>query len=164
MAEYRIDGMIQIQPRFADAGAEAVRIIESGKAVEIIVQEYDEAAIQKRRTSAQNRLYFSLYQRIAKTLHGGDEQHARRECKLKIGCRILRRDSEDFASTYDLVIRPLDYESKLRAMDLISVSSIMSVKQGTEYIKKIIQMYTEQGCYFMDIEGTDQYTNYREAQ
>jgi len=49
-------------------------------------------------------------------------------------------------------------------MDLISVSSIMSVKQGTEYIKKIIEKYNEAGVYFADIEGIEQYSAYPEAQ
>ena len=61
------------------------------------------------------------------------------------------------------IIRPLAYESKIKAMDLVSVSSIMSVKQGTEFIKKIIEKYTESGVYFLDIEGVEGVMAYPEA-
>jgi len=164
MGEYLIDGMVALQPKIVEAAKEAAQIVESGFAAEIIVQKYSEKDAAKRRTNAMNRLYFYIYQRIAKTLHGGDERHSRRECKLLIGCRILRRDSAEFANVYDIVIRGLEYEKKLKAMDLISVSSIMSVKQGTEYIKKIIEKYNEAGVYFADIEGIEQYSAYPEAQ
>lgn len=164
MGEYLVDGMIAIQPEIVKAAKEVASIIEGGDSAEIIVQKYSEKDAAKRRTAAQNKLYFHIYTRIAKTLHGGDERHSRRECKLLIGCRILRRDSAEFANIYDIVIRGLEYEKKLKAMDLISVSSIMNIKQGTEYIKKIIEKYNEAGVYFADIEGIEQYSAYPEAQ
>lgn len=164
MGEYVIDGLVAVQPKSNDAVKEIIRILNGGKAAELIVQEYSEKAAEKRRTNAMNRLFFYIYQRIAKTLHGGDERHTRRECKLLIGCRILRRDSQDFANIYDVVIRGLDYDRKLKAMDLISVSSIMSTKQGVEYIKKIIEKYSESSVYFADIEGIEQYMTYPEVQ
>lgn len=164
MKSFLVDGMISIQPKIIDVAKEVALVIQDGKAAEIIVQEYSEKEAEKRRTAAQNRLYFYIYQRIGKTLFGGDELHARRECKLLIGCRILRRDKASFADIYDTVIRVLTYDNKLKAMDLISVSSIMNIKQGTEYIKRIIQRYSEMGVYFADIEGIDVYMNYKEAQ
>lgn len=164
MLSLLVDGMVAVNPKVAEAAKKVIEILESGKSAEIIVQEYSEKEALKRRTAAQNKLYFHIYTRIAKTLFGGDERHARRECKLLIGCRILRRDSAQFAEVYDVVIRGLDYEKKLRSMDLISVSSIMNIKQGTEYIKKIIEKYTESGVYFADIEGIEQYSAYPEAQ
>lgn len=164
MSEYLVDGMIAIQPKVIEVAKDVALIVQDGFAAEIIVQKYSEKEAAKRRTNAMNRLFFFIYQRIAKTLHGGDERHSRRECKLLIGCRILRRDSAEFADIYDIVIRGLEYDKKLKAMDLISVSSIMSDKQGTEYIKKIIEKYSDAGVYFADIEGTEQYSSYREAQ
>ena len=163
MGEYLIDGMIAVQSKLSEAAKEVVRIIDSGRAAELIVQPYSEKEAAKRRSNAQNKLVYAIYQRIAKTLHGGDESHTRRECKLLIGCRILRRDSYKFAAVYDEIIRPLAYESKIKAMDLVSVSSIMSVKQGTEFIKKIIEKYTEAGVYFLDIEGIEGVMAYPEA-
>lgn len=163
MTEWTINGAISVQRVMQDAGAEVMRLIESGP-VEIIVQPFDESATDKRRTIAQNRLIYKLYYRIGKTLYGGDELHARRECKLRIGCKILYRDREEFAELFDKIIRHLDHETRLKAMDLIEVSSIMKVKQGTEYIKSIIQQYSEKGCYFLDLEGAEDYVTYPEAQ
>lgn len=151
-----IDSMVSLQPAIVAASKHVVHLLEAGS-VELIVQPYDEKVAEKRRNNAQNRLVYAIYQRIAKTLHGNDETHTRRECKLKIGCRILRRDNDEFASTYDRVIRPLDYETKLKAMDLVSVSSIMSIKQAREYITRIIDTYSQEGVYFSDIDGTEEY-------
>lgn len=162
MTEWTIHGAISVQRVMQEAGAEVMRLIESGP-VEVIVQPFDETATDKRRTIAQNRLIYKIYQRIGKTLYGGDELHARRECKLRIGCKILYRDREEFAELFDKVIRNLDHETRLKAMDLIEVSSIMKVKQSTEYIKSIMQQYSERGCYFLDLEGSEDYVTYPEA-
>lgn len=163
MSEWTINGMVSVQRVMQDAGAEAVRLIESGP-VEVIVQPFDEKATEKRRTLAQNRLIYRLYQRIGKTLYGGDELQARRECKLRIGCYILYRDRKEFAELFDKVIRHLDHETRLKSMDLIEVSSIMKIKQSTEYIKSIIQQYSERECYFLDIEGAEDYLKFPESQ
>lgn len=93
------------------------------------------------RTIPQNRLFYLMYDIIGKQLYGGDEHHARNECKLTIGVPILRRDSEEFAATYDKIIKPAGYEDKLAMMEYISVSSIFDKTQGTEYIKKIFDIY-----------------------
>lgn len=163
MTEWTIHGEISVQRSMQEAGAEVMRLIESGP-VEIIVQPFDETASDKRRSTQQNRLIYKLYQRIGKTLYGGDELHARRECKLKIGCGILYRERKDFAKTFDDVIRPLPHEIRLKAMDLMEVSSIMTVKMGTEYIKSIMQQYSDKGCYFLDLEGSEDYVKYPEVQ
>ena len=149
-----VDGLIQVASKLSEAGREIVAILNSGKAAELIVQEHTE---QKPRSLPQNNLIYLSYERIGKTLYGNDELHARRECKLTIGCRILLRDSEAFRTVYDKVIRAYDYETKLMAMDLISVSSIMSKKQCKEYLDRIINGYTLKGCYFADLGGADEY-------
>lgn len=163
MTEWTIHGAISVQRAMQEAGQEVMRLIDSGP-VEIIVQAHDEKTSERRRSTRQNRLIYAIYQRIGKTLYGNDELHARRECKLRIGCRILYRDKKEFAELFDRVIRNLDHETRLKSMDLVSVSSIMSVRQGSEFVKSIMQEYTERGCYFLDIEGIEDYQNYREAQ
>lgn len=155
-----IDGMIQVQKSIQNAAIDIIDLLNAGKPVDLIVQEHVDT---KPRSVPQNRLIYLAYERIGKTLYGNDEQHARRECKLTIGCRILLRDSEEFKASYDRVIRAFDYETKLAAMDLISVSSLMSVKQGKEYIDRIINSYTLKGVYFADLDGADEYLKYPEA-
>lgn len=161
MSVYPIDAMIEVNAKLAQAGKEAVEILQGGDAVDVIVQK---RADKKPRSIPQNKLIYLAYDRISKTLYGGDELHARRECKLTIGCRILLRDSEEFKASYDRVIRGFDYETKLLAMDLIGVSSIMSVRQSKEYIDRIINGYTLKGVYFADLDGANEYLKYPEAQ
>lgn len=161
-----------INKAFNAVDGELFRIIQSGKAGRLSITEVSpEDADEQDRSLAQNRLIYKIYQRIGRALYGGDELLARRECKLKCGCKILYRDRQEFAETFDLVIRPLPQETRLKAMDLIEVSSIMKVKQSTEYIKLMMQVYTEQGVYFMDLEGIEEalsrpkkHANYKEAQ
>lgn len=160
MSTHQIDAMIEVNAKFALAGKEAVEILQGGDAVDVIVQKRVDT---KPRSVPQNKLIYLAYDRIGKTLYGGDEMLARRECKLTIGCRILLRDSEEFKASYDRVIRAFDYETKLSAMDLISVSSLMSIKQGKEYIDRIINGYTLKGVYFADLDGADEYLKYPEA-
>lgn len=107
MSKHIVDSLIQVSGKLSDAGKEAVELLNSGKAVDIIVQEHVE---EKARSVPQNKLVYLAYDRIGKTLYGGDELHARRECKLMIGCKILYRESEDFVKTFDKVIRPLPQE------------------------------------------------------
>lgn len=162
------EAMVSVQARLNELGGESVRILEAGSAVKLTAEPYDEAKEKKNaakaRSTAQNRLIYKAYQRIGKTLYGGDESHSRNECKLRIGCRILYRDSQDFAQVFDNVIRPLSHENKLAAMLLISVSSIMTIPQATEYIKTIFTEYGQRGVYFLDLDGAEEYINYPEAQ
>lgn len=95
------------------------------------------------RSVPQNRLFYLMYDIIAKQLYGGDNEHARNECKLTIGVPILRRDSEQFHKTYDKLLKPASYEDKLAMMEYISVSSIFDKAQGTEYIQKIFDSYAD---------------------
>jgi hypothetical protein len=49
-------------------------------------------------------------------------------------------------------------------MDLISVSSIMTVKQCKEYITDVLNQYTLRGVYFSDLDGAEDLMKYPEAQ
>ena len=162
-----VDAHISVQPRLGQAAAEAIRIIESGKAAKITVEEYDEEQDKKTaaklRSNAQNRLIYKIYQRVGKTLYGGDESLARNECKLRIGCRILYRERKQFSLVFDNIIRPLSHERRLMAMDLISVSSIMEIPEATEYIKTMMTEYGQRGVYFLDLDGASEYMSYPEA-
>lgn len=162
MSEHVIEALIEMQRKIVDVATDAAFILQDGFPALITVEKYSEELKEAARTLAQNRLIYHIYQRIGKTLYGNDESHARNECKLKTGCRILYRDSKIFAKTFDEIIRPLPYEQKLRAMNMISVSSVMKVKQSTEYIKTILTEYGQAGVYFADLEGVDQYQSYPE--
>ena len=142
---------------------ECYSIMTSGKVAYIFVSD-DKKEFENLRSIAQNRMVYALYKRIADSIYGGDVNHARRECKLSIGCKILYNSSLAFARVYDNTLRVMDRERRLQAMDLISVSSIMSTAQCTQYIKSIINTYSEQGVYLLDIEGIEDYQGYKEFQ
>jgi hypothetical protein len=78
---------------------------------------------------------------IIGTHQGQTSEEIHREVKLRIGVPILRRDSEAFCETYDRLIKPMSYEEKIAAMDLIDVTSILTVKQMTELLDEISRQY-----------------------
>lgn len=156
-----VEGMVAVQQKINEAGRLTVGLLSAGKSVEIIIREMTN---DKPRNNNQNSLVYHLYSRIGVTLYGGDEILARNECKLMIGCRILYRDSEDFRQVFDKVIRHLPHSVKHEAMELISVSSIMTKKQCAEYITSIINQYTLRGVYFADIGGVNEYMKFPELQ
>ena len=96
------------------------------------------------RSLDQNRMFHELYERIGKAIYGGDGDLVRRECKLNIGAKIMRRDDSEYAALYDLVIRPLPHETKLKAMDLWPVTRDFDTIQASEYIDRIVKTYSDQ--------------------
>ena len=103
------------------------------------------------RTIPQNRLFYLMYDIIAKQLYGGDNDLARNECKLTIGVPILRRDTQKFQETYDRLLKPASYEDKLAMMEYISISSIFDKAQGTEYVTKIFDTYAQKGVGWSEL-------------
>ena len=107
--------------------------------------------ISGHRTLPQNRLQHLMYAIIAKQLYGGDEGFAKRECKLRLGVPILRRDSDEFCDVYDRIIKPCCYEDKLETMRYISLTSLFNTDQGSEYIDKIFNEYPRSGVHWSDL-------------
>ena len=107
--------------------------------------------ISGERTLPQNRLQHLMYAIIAKQLYGNDESFAKRECKLRLGVPILRRDSDEFSDVYDRIIKPASYEDKLEMMRYISVTSLFDKSQGSEYIDKIFNEYPRNGVHWNDL-------------
>lgn len=98
------------------------------------------------RSTEQNKLAFKWYSEISEQT-GEEIEDVRARCKLEIGVPILRRDSEKFKATYDRIVRPLAHTDKL---DLIRdtempVTSLMGVKQMTEYLDIMFRRHSEFG-------------------
>lgn len=97
------------------------------------------------RTREQNRLQF-LWAREASEQRGDrTAEEQRNEWKLRLGVPILREDSPEFRDTYDRLIKPLSYEQKIKAMDLIAVTSLLKVKQMVRYLDAIERECGEEG-------------------
>lgn len=102
----------------------------------------------KHRSIQQNSTQRMWMIEIATQLGDRTPEEARGECKLMFGVPILRRENEAFRLEYDKHVRPLPYPTKLALMmEPISlpITSIMGVKQKTEYLDTIFRHYSEQG-------------------
>ena len=101
------------------------------------------------RSIEQNRLAFLHYGQIGKH-YGLDVDEAHRLCKLRYGVPILRRDSEEFEETWLRLIEPRPHEDQMRAMALIDVTSIMTVKQMGEYLDTLYRDQSQRGVALTD--------------
>ena len=104
---------------------------------------------EESRTIKQNRLAFQWYKDAASQGDQTAEQY-RCECKLRLGVPILRRDSDEFMEKYDSTLKPLTYEQKLICMEFFPVTSLMKVKQMTEYLEAVQQHFINQGFLLTD--------------
>lgn len=107
--------------------------------------------IGKDRTLDQNDMSFELYTRIGKQLYGGDDKHARAECKLEIGVPLARQHDPIFREVYDKHIKPFDYGTKLAIMNILPVTSRLSKRVFREYIDKVFDTYAAKGVDFGDL-------------
>ena len=98
---------------------------------------YMNATISDKRSLDQNALKEVWYKDIS--THRGDVSinEARRECKLKHGVTILRRDSPMNNWLYEKSLDLLPYEKQLIMMDAFGITSEMSTSQMKEYLSEI---------------------------
>ena len=91
-----------------------------------------------KRTLDQNALAAVWYLDIAK--HRGDCNaiEIKNECKYLYGVTILRREAGN-NWLYERTIDLMDYEKSVKAMSRFAVTSIMTVKEKTEYLEMMQQ-------------------------
>ena len=99
----------------------------------------------KGRSVEQNAVLHGWFGQVARELREDDERGVKRFCKLHIGVPILRAEDEDFRAAYDRVIRPLAYEDKLIAMDILPVTSTMTTIQLDRCMTDIQELYAKRG-------------------
>ncbi len=97
------------------------------------------------RTTDQNGMLYELYREIAQQKGDETEVEIKRYVKLHLGVPILRAADSQFREDYDLVIKPLDYERKLIAMDWWPVTSKMNKEQFARLIDQTIIHFQQQG-------------------
>ena len=102
------------------------------------------------RSGEQNRLQFLWAREAAEQLGDRTAEEQRNEWKLRFGVPIMREDSLEFRETYDGLIKPLTYEQKLKAMDLIQVTSLMKVPQMVRFLDMIERECAENGIRLTD--------------
>lgn len=99
----------------------------------------------KGRSVEQNAVLHGWFGQVARELREYDERGVKRFCKLHFGVPILRAEDDDFRVAYDRVIRPLGYEDKLVAMDILPVTSAMTTIQLDRCMTDIQDHYLKQG-------------------
>ena len=103
------------------------------------------------RSLDQNRLAWVWYRQIEEFMHepaGWGHNY----CKLTIGVPILRAESEKFRDLYDRYLRPMTYEAKLEAIELVDVTKAMTTKQMTTYLETIQRKFAFQGLELETLE------------
>ena len=103
------------------------------------------AKFGKKRSLDQNAMSHAWYLQVANELRENTAVEVKRYCKLHFGVPILRAENDDFRTSYDAVIRPLDYEKKLLAMDILPVTSLMTTLQLSQYCEAVQMHYIDKG-------------------
>ena len=100
----------------------------------------------KDRSIDQNAISHCWYEQVARELREDSPEGVKCECKLRFGVPILRAADSDFREMYDTAIRGhLSYEQKLKAMRFLPVTSLMTVKQLSQYLVDVQAHYATRG-------------------
>lgn len=96
----------------------------------------------KTRSLSQNDISHVWYDQVAAELREDTPLQVKAFCKLHFGVPILRAADSDFRAFYDAAIKGLTYAQKLKAMEYLPVTSLMSVEQGSEYLVAVQDHYS----------------------
>ena len=95
----------------------------------------------KDRSLDQNAILHAWITQIANELREQTAAQIKAECKLVYGVPILRAEDEEFREFYDRAIKWMTYEQKLDAMAFVPVTSIMTVKQLSQFLAGMQEGY-----------------------
>lgn len=102
----------------------------------------------KRRSTEQNRMFWKWTTEIAEQREDESAEYYRGYNKLHFGVPILRRDNEALRDKYDRILKPLSYQAKIELMMepmALPVTSLMNVKQESEFLDATQRHWAEQG-------------------
>ena len=108
--------------------------------------------VGKTRSLDQNRLMWKWMTEAADQLKDDTPAGYHAFCKLHFGIPILRED-EDFRADYDAIVKPLDYEKKLKAMSPpidFEVTRLMKTGQLKRYLDDVYTHFTALGVRLTD--------------
>ena len=96
----------------------------------------------KDRSLDQNAISHAWYEQVARELREDDARGVKRYCKLHFGVPILRAEDDEFRAAYDgSILRTMNYEQKLAAMDILPVTSRMTTAQLSRYMEEVQAHY-----------------------
>ncbi len=89
----------------------------------------------KARSIDQNAISHAWYEQLARELKEDDALGWKSYCKLHHGVPILRAEDDEFREIYDGSLKHLSYEQKLKAMNYLPVTSLMTKTQLSKYLE-----------------------------
>lgn len=102
----------------------------------------------KKRSTHQNRLNRLWAGEISEQLGDESPEYYRGLMKLQFAIPILRAENEAFCESYDRIVKPLPYETKLALMcepiDL-PATRLLTTAQEHRYLDDIYRYFTEKG-------------------
>jgi len=122
-------------PKIAVNHEQAFRIIENAD-FPIEIKKF-----KPRRSGRVNNTTHMWYAEMAAQNEQYDALGWKNYCKLTYGVDILLVDP-DFAEFYEAALAPFDYESQMKRIQFIDITSIMSRSQGKEYMDAIMKNET----------------------
>ena len=116
--------------------ADQLKDVELGDKVEVVI--VGGMGDNASRSQKQNGLAFLWYKERGK-YRGETIEQERAFCKLHYGVPILRAESETFRRSYDSILKPLNYEDKLQAVEDfdLPVTRLMTTKQFAYYLDTV---------------------------
>lgn len=108
-----------------------------------------------KRSLNQNDISHVWYEQMALEDRQHDAREHRRYCKLHFGIGILRSEDSEFREFYDASLKALDYETKLKAMEYLPVTSMMNKAQMTKYLEDVQADYATRGVHLEFPEQTN---------
>lgn len=102
--------------------------------------------LPEKRTIPQNAMFYSLYSQVATQKGDESPDEIKAYCKYHFGLSIVCAADPEYAALLKNAIRhDLDYETKMKIVNKLPVTSLMDTKQGSEYIDRIIRHYSQEG-------------------
>jgi hypothetical protein len=102
------------------------------------------------RSHEQNRTQFLWAREFAEAMGDRTIDEVRCDWKLRHGVPIMRAEDAAFCETYDAHLRGLPFEAKLKLMQYIPVTSLMTVPQMCAYLDAV-----QRECLQMGVRLTD---------
>jgi hypothetical protein len=93
--------------------------------------------VYAKRTLDQNRAIRECYKQIRMNTDGWTAKYIERLCKLQYGVPILSENQVD-AWVFNRVLKPLNFEQRLKVMDTFAVTSKMTPEQANQFITSLI--------------------------
>lgn len=121
---------------YAGMDSDAVKLLSGRDAIEARIP------VDGRSLDA-NALWAVWYNQIAKGLGEQNALQVKNMCKLHFGVPILRAENEEFREVYDRFVKCIAYEEKLKFMTYLSVTRLLSKKQGVRYQEAVQNHFSD---------------------